>query len=367
MYKNNNENIENEWKEYKLRDVIELIKDTYIPDEADNFNYIGLEHIEKETLRLNSIGASSDVSSNKFKFKSNDILFGKLRPYFRKIVKPQFNGICSTDIWVLRAKEGFNQDYLFYFLANWDFINTANSGESGTRMPRADWNFLKDTMWLIPPLSEQKEIASILSSLDDKIYLLHRQNKTLEQLAETLFRQLFVEKAERKFSLGTLSKVTTGKGLKRDEFIENGYYQILGANGEIGRTNNFLEEERLILTGRVGTLGQISITEDKVWISDNVLIIKPFEEKYFYPIYFSLKSVNFENLNSGSTQPLVTQTDLKMIEIISSNEIILKEFNKHCEIYFQKIRSNTHQIGTLSQLRDTLLPKLMNRKAIINF
>lgn len=131
----------NEWREYKLEEVTEPIKETYNPNGSDDYAYIGLEHIEQESLRLNSVGISSDVTSNKFLFKSNDVLFGKLRPYFRKVVKPQFDGICSTDIWVFRAKKGFDQNYLYYFIANWDFVNTANSGEGGTRMPRADWNF----------------------------------------------------------------------------------------------------------------------------------------------------------------------------------------------------------------------------------
>ena len=185
-----------EWKEYRLEEVTEPVKETYNPDGSNDFAYIGLEHIEQETLRLNSVGVSSDVTSNKFKFKSNDVLFGKLRPYFRKVAQPKFDGICSTDIWVLRAEKNFDQNYLFYFIANWDFVNTANGGEGGTRMPRADWNFLRQTVWQFPQLSEQAAIAEILSSLDDKIDLLHRQNKTLEQLAETLFRQWFVEEAE---------------------------------------------------------------------------------------------------------------------------------------------------------------------------
>jgi len=153
-----------EWKEYKLGEVTEPIKDTYNPDGSDNYAYIGLEHIEQESLRLNSVGVSSDVTSNKFLFKSNDILFGKLRPYFRKVIKPHFEGICSTDIWVFRAKKGFDQNYLYYFLANWDFVNTANSGEGGTRMPRADWNFLKTSTWNFTQIPEQTQIASIISS-----------------------------------------------------------------------------------------------------------------------------------------------------------------------------------------------------------
>lgn len=175
-----------EWKEWRFEQLTEPVKDIYNPNGNDDHIYIGLEHIGQESLRLNSIGHSTEVTSSKFKFKNNDILFGKLRPYFRKVVKPNFSGICSTDIWVFRAKKDFCQDFLFYFIANWDFIDTASGGEGGTRMPRADWKFLSQTKWYLPPLPEQRAIASVLSSLDDKIDLLHRQNKTLEAMAEAL-------------------------------------------------------------------------------------------------------------------------------------------------------------------------------------
>ena len=141
------------WEECKLEQMVEPTKETYTPNPDENLNYIGLEHIEQEALRLNGVGNSTDVTSNKFKFKVDDILFGKLRVYFRKVVKVKFSGICSTDIWVMRAKKGYDQDFLFYFLANKDFIDLANGGEGGTRMPRADWNFLKITDWNVPPLT----------------------------------------------------------------------------------------------------------------------------------------------------------------------------------------------------------------------
>ena len=119
------------WQELTLGEITEPVKNTYLPKNDEQLAYIGLEHIEQETLRLTGVGQSSDVTSNKFKFEVNDVLFGKLRPYFRKVYKPKFSGICSTDIWVFRAKKGFVQDFLFYFLASWDFVDTANSGEGG--------------------------------------------------------------------------------------------------------------------------------------------------------------------------------------------------------------------------------------------
>lgn len=317
-----------EWKEYSLEEITEPIKETYIPTGNDSVSYIGLEHIEQESLRLNGIGKSTDVTSNKFKFNQDDVLFGKLRPYFRKVVKPKFYGICSTDIWVLRAKENINQNFLFYFIANWDFVNLSNGGEGGTRMPRADWNFLKQTRWIIPSPKEQTAIASILSSLDDKIDLLHRQNATLEKMAETLFRQWFVEEAKEDWvvaKMQSLISIGSGKGFKKESFIENGLYPILGANGEIGRTNEFIFDEKLIYTGRVGTLGNIfRIENEKVWLSDNTLFIKPLWFLNF--IYFTLKNSRLEDYNVGSTQPLIRQSDIKEIEVVLPSIEILKEF-----------------------------------------
>lgn len=189
----NRNNIPKGWKRVKLGEVADLLKIPWkVGDE--NLPYIGLEHIEENKLRLSGVGNSNDITSNKFLFTENEFLFGKLRPYFRKLYKPKFKGICSTDIWVINSKTNTNKEFLFYLFANQDFVDLAYKGASGTRMPRADWNFMFETEWLIPKSkNEQKAIASVLSSLDDKIDLLHRQNKTLEAMAETLFRQWFVE------------------------------------------------------------------------------------------------------------------------------------------------------------------------------
>lgn len=106
----------------------------------------------------------------------------------------------------------------------------------------------------------------------------------------------------KEYKWGVLATLEYGKGL-RDYLRRDGKYPVYGTNGkngEIGRTNEYLTDERLILTGRVGTLGKVIISEDKVWISDNVLIVKPQASTYFYPIYFNLKRTEFENLNVQS-------------------------------------------------------------------
>lgn len=225
----------------------------------------------------------------------------------------------------------------------------------------------------IPDLPTQRQIAQILTSLDDKIELNLQMNQTLEAMAQAIFKEWFVNfnfpgfdgelvdglpKGWRMGSFEELTDIKTGKGLKRTEFKPDGIYPIIGANGELGRTDEYLLDDKLLLTGRVGTLGSIKISYGKKWYSDNVLIMKPY--KYFYFSYFNLKAIDMNSLNRGSTQPLVTQTDLKnYLTLIPSEEILLL-FEKTVNEIFEKIFFNDIQIQTLTQTRDTLLPKLIS-------
>jgi len=381
----------NKWKKYKLGEFTEPIKETYSPNGSDKYTYIGLEHIEQESLRLNSVGVSSDVTSNKFLFRSNDVLFGKLRPYFRKVVMPQFEGICSTDIWVFRAKAGFAQKFLYYFLASWDFVNTANSGEGGTRMPRADWNFLKSTVWYLPPLPEQTAIAEVLSSLDDKIDLLHRQNKTLELLAETLFRRWFVED-EWNGTLAEYIKVRGGYAFKSKDFKENGFAGVIKIRnismGLIDISNHDWVDESVVqkidnrfkikggdfliaMTGaEIGKIGIVGKTEKEIWLNQRV---GKLESKVTYGSligYLALKSREGQeyiiNSCAGSAQENISTTGIEQMPFLPFKMYRTESLGKDIQSLFEKIIFNQGQIKTLTQLRETLLPKLMSGEVKIN-
>jgi len=179
--------------EIAFRDVAQIVRDVAQPDEVSEVPYIGLEHIEQDALRLNGWGTSSDVNSAKFRFRKGDILFGKLRPYFRKVVRAPFDGICSTDIGVVRAREGCDQGYLFYWMASYDFVDFASKGSEGTRMPRAKWEHVERFTMPRLSLDDQRAIAHILGTLDDKIELNRRMNETLEVMAQALFKSWFVD------------------------------------------------------------------------------------------------------------------------------------------------------------------------------
>ena len=183
----------NKWPTKHLDDCATLIRESISPSSIGDIPYIGLEHIGEGTLSLLDHGIASDVTSTKSSFKKGDILFGKLRPYFRKIIRAPFDGICSTDIWVVRAKDGVDQGYLYYCMASQHFVDFASAGSIGTRMPRAKWDYVSQYRLPVPTLSEQRKRAQILETLDNKIELNRRMNKTLEATVRAMFRSWFVD------------------------------------------------------------------------------------------------------------------------------------------------------------------------------
>lgn len=263
-----------------------------------------------------------------------------------------------------------DKKYLLYSFVSPKFKDYLNELSGGSVVAHLNMKDIRALEFAFPPLPEQKAIASVLSSLDDKIDLLHRQNKTLEAMAETLFRQWFIEEAKEDWeevSLGSLFTISSGKGLKRDQFSDHGLIPVLGANGVIGRTDQAMFEEFLIYTGRVGTLGKVSIIEGQpVWLSDNTLVFRDIE--YFYFTYFHLKAVNYQDYNVGSTQPLIRQSDIKEIAVLLPSDLsIIKRFEFQAKDLFGKIQTNRKQIQTLENLRDTLLPKLMSGEVRVQY
>lgn len=176
-----------------FKDAATLAREKIDPANAVGKKYVGLEHIEPDSLVLSGYGYAEDVASSKATFKKGDILFGKLRPYFRKVVIAPFDGICSTDIWVVRAKKNVDQTFLYYWMASREFVDNATRGSEGTRMPRAKWDYVGRFESPVTDKNEQIAIGQVLKSLDDKIELNRQMCETLEKTASTLFKSWFVD------------------------------------------------------------------------------------------------------------------------------------------------------------------------------
>ena len=179
------------WQKYKLGDLAQDVRQLYTPTKDEKLPYVGLEHIEQQTLHLSGVGQSNETESTKKIFKSGDVLFGTLRPYFRKVTRPKFNGVCSTDIAVIRPTKNSDGNFLKYFIANQDFIDHASNISSGTRMPRINWKVLKNQVCLFPKLTVQKEIGDILVAYDDLIENNTRRIQILEQMAQAIYTEWF--------------------------------------------------------------------------------------------------------------------------------------------------------------------------------
>lgn len=125
----------------------------------------------------------------------------------------------------------------------------------------------------------------------------------------------------------------------------------------MGYTNKILYSEPILIIGRVGTLGIVQRINSPCWASDNTLVIK---SNYYEYVFQILKNINYENLNRGSTQPLITQNDLKNIQILLPDLSTLEQFENNVDSLMKLYNKNILENNFLNKLKNYLLPKLMN-------
>lgn len=159
--------------------------------------------------------------------------------------------------------------------------------------------------------------------------------------------------------LGDIATISSGKRppVKVAEQTADSQIPILGASTIMGYTNSVLYQEKILVTGRVGTHGIIQRYSKKSWPSDNALVLKSNYYEYTYQI---LKSIDFSSMNRGSTQPLITQTDLKNVPIYIPIEKEITTFEANVGSFMERYEANISENAELAELRDTLLPKLMS-------
>ena len=181
--------------EYQLDELCRISPKKYDPNK-DTINYkcIELEHIEQNIGTINGFTWSKNQQSIKNKFNASNVLFGKLRPYLKKFYNPNFEGVCSSEIWVLEPTNIIKKDYLFYLIQSNKFITAANIS-CGSKMPRADWDYMKEISFSIPDFTTQTKIATFLNLYYKKIEL---QKKKIEQMEKLSFDALFTHKYDGK-------------------------------------------------------------------------------------------------------------------------------------------------------------------------
>jgi len=347
-----------------LGDVTQYINDKVPVNQISLGDYVSTENLLPEKSGL--VHAAKLPESGKVtKYQKGDVLVSNIRPYFKKIWFADRDGGASNDVLVFRpTKPSLIPEYLHYVLANDRFFDYSTASSGGSKMPRGDKAQIMKYPTYLPNIETQKNIADILGTLDEKIELNRRTNETLEQMGQALFKHYFIDNPESqawpKKKLSDFADVVTGKGSTKSLLTEGGQYPLYGANGIIGTSDSYLFDEDQIMTGRVGTLGTVRISSGKLWASDNVLVIKP--RKSFGYVYSNVKTFDFQSLNRGSTQPLVTQTDLKNQIILEPPVKLLDNFEPSFINFLKKIQNNDKQNLSLVSLRDSLLPRLISGK-----
>lgn len=287
-------------------------------------------------------------------------------------------------------KQKANYDFVFYnLMGRYDELV---SKKTGSGQQNLNGKIIKEIEIDLPSLPEQKAIASVLSSLDDKIDLLHRQNKTLEAMAETLFRQWFIEEVKEDWDEVTVSSLfevrdgthdspkqsPIGYPLVTSKHIGDGVLDFdscyLISSDDYDKVNARSKVETGdILLSMIGTLGRTYLECDEVnYAIKNIGLFKTSQNpvwKYF--IYLWLNSVQGKQFvdehKSGSTQEYLSLGSLRGIQLKSPPNDLLLIFNAKVDNWFKKIHANTKQIQTLENLRDTLLPKLMSGEVRVQY
>ncbi len=179
------------WRPGTLGVIADNPRQAVKPDEIPPATpYIGLQHMPRRCIALDSWGRADEVGSQKFQFKEGDILFGKLRPYFHKVGIAPTNGVCSTDILVIVPKTNEWHSYVLSLVSSKSFVDYTDVNSSGTKMPRTNWKDMSRYSLALPPVRLVRAFQDHVEVLHKRITLNVRQNRRLTALRDTMLSKL---------------------------------------------------------------------------------------------------------------------------------------------------------------------------------
>ncbi len=397
----------NGWQEIKLGDLIESGNAELQTGpfgtmlNASEYTPVGVPIIAVQDIENNKLVHSKMVYVNnivalrlsKYKVKEGDIIFGRKGAVDRRaLIRQNEHGwLQGSDCIRLRFENSIDPTFVSYQFGTDRHKEWMHQNAIGATMPSLNQQVLKLLRITLPPLLEQKAIAAVLSSLDDKIDLLHRQNKTLEAMAETLFRQWFVEEAEVQSSktvlLGDLvesisvtHKFPSDKivflntsDIFKGEILHHDEVEIKGLPGQAKKSvqrNDILFSEIRPANFRYA---YISFDAERIVVSTKLMVLR---SKNIYPssfIYFYLThrmTTDYLQLVAESrsgTFPQITFQQLSELIVNIPDSIIMQSVLKWCDSALNKTKFNHLQIQNLQKLRDNLLPKLMSGEVRVRF
>jgi type I restriction enzyme S subunit len=179
------------WEMKKLGDIAEDMRRNIPKGQLDEPQpYVGLEHIPRRSLALDSWEIASELGSNKFVFKKGEILFGKIRPYFHKVSIAPFDGLCSADTIVIRARQPEHYAIVVGCVSSDEFVAHATATSNGSKMPRANWSVLEEYPIAIPTLTVARQFSAVMESAIQQMQKLIFQTANLRRTRDLLLPRL---------------------------------------------------------------------------------------------------------------------------------------------------------------------------------
>ena len=360
---------------YNLSDICDYVRGKVDVASLIYENYISTENMISNKGGITSASSLPSVAQTQ-SFQVGDILVSNIRPYLKKIWFAEFNGGCSNDVLVLRAKDGISKKFLYYVLTDDTFFNYSMITSKGTKMPRGDKAAIMK--YEVPGFTykEQEKIAKILEAFDKKIQLNSNINDNLEQQARAIYQQMFIDNPDSSWELGILSdiaNITMGQSPNSNSYNEEGNGTIFfQGRAEFGfrfpSVRLFTTEPKRMacendtLMSVRAPVGDLNVAHKDCCIGRGLAAIhsKNNHQSFVHYTMFSLKKqLNVFN-GEGTVFGSINRNALNEMPILIPSDEKLDKFESIVAPMDAAIRNNYDEICRLEQLRDTLLPKLMS-------
>lgn len=319
------------------------------------------------------------------KFQDGDTVIARITPCLqngkRFYCKDIGVGFGSTEYLVFRPKNDLVDNLYLYYYMKTEFIKQSmiNSMTGATGRQRVNSDIFNDIKVDFPDIETQKKIGQTLSAYDDLIENNQKQIKLLEEAAQRLYKEWFVDfrfpgyedtkfiddipEGWRKYRIDDIFKIKYGKTLSTSKINKIGKYPVYGANGVIGYYNEKNCNDYVVLiTSRGNGSGDVSRTHDKEsFVTNNSFLVNPFNINYRLSyVHQLIKTINFKNICTGSAQPQLTNNSISMLSAIVASDELVGRFCDVGDLLYEKIDNILKQNILLTQARDHLLPKLMS-------
>lgn len=262
------------WRIVRLRDIADIDRNGIDPSAIKSGTlYVGLEHITGEG-RFTNVDevANGELASTKFVFSCSHILYGKLRPYLRKIALPSFRGVCSTDILPILPSEAVDREYLYHYLRQPKMVELATTRSAGANLPRVSPKILEEFEILLPPVDEQRCIAAVLNKADALREKRRQAIHKLDTLLQSVFLDMFGDpvvnpKAWGVRKLVELGSLDRGKSKHRPRNAP----ELLGGKYPLIQTGDVANAEGYVKTYSQ-SYSEVGLKQSRMWPSGTLCI-----------------------------------------------------------------------------------------------